>query len=168
ASQWADIVPDILCMGKALTGGYHSLAATVATSRVADGISRGGGVLMHGPTFMGNPLACAVACKSLDLLLASPWQERVLAIQKGLEAGLAPLKELPRVADVRVLGAMGVVETRESVDMDKCRAFLIKEGVWLRPFRNLIYTMPPFVVSPDQVGQITRAVDRLVRSGAYL
>ena len=167
ASQWAGISPDILCMGKGLTGGYVSLAAVATTEKISQGLSNDGGVLMHGPTFMGNPLACAVAQKSLELLLDFPWAERVAGVEAALKAGLEPLKDLPQVADVRVLGAMGVVETRDLVDTDKCREFVVKDGVWLRPFRNLIYTMPPYGLSRDEVGRITQVMGDLVRSGAY-
>ncbi|MCG8532342.1 MAG: adenosylmethionine--8-amino-7-oxononanoate transaminase, partial [Desulfovibrionales bacterium] len=168
ASQWAGVTPDILCLGKALTGGYLSLAATITTEAVAQGLSQGGGVLMHGPTFMANPLACAIATKSLELLTASPWERRISRIEEGLKHGLAPLADLPQVADVRVLGGIGVVETTQPVDSEKCRDFFIKEGVWIRPFNKLVYTMPPYILSPQEVERITRAMSKLITQNAHL
>lgn len=150
----AGIRPDIMCVGKALTGGYVTLAATLCTARVADAI----GVLMHGPTYMGNPLATAVANASLDLLAERPWREEVRRIEAGLLAGLAPAADRPGVRDVRVLGAIGVIETVDPVDVAKVQDIVMSQGVWLRPFGRLIYTMPPYACTPDDIAAITRAM----------
>lgn len=159
ACEHAAISPDILALGKALTGGTMTLAATLCTDRVADGICRGeAGVFMHGPTFMGNPLACAVSNASIDLLLSSPWQQRVASIEQQLQTQLAPLRESDAVADVRALGAIGVVEMREPVDMMQVQEALIDRGVWLRPFGRLVYAMPPYVISERDLSQLTGAM----------
>nr|VFJ60263.1 MAG: adenosylmethionine-8-amino-7-oxononanoate aminotransferase [Candidatus Kentron sp. DK]VFJ66257.1 MAG: adenosylmethionine-8-amino-7-oxononanoate aminotransferase [Candidatus Kentron sp. DK] len=165
ACEHAGISPDILCLGKALTGGYMTMAATVTTSRISDAIGRGEpGVFMHGPTFMANPLACAVSLSSLDLLLNSPWQARVAAIEQGLAKGLAPCRELPQVADVRVLGAIGVVELVSPVDMRVVQPRFVAEGVWVRPFGRLVYLMPAFVIEEADLETLTGAVARVVSS----
>jgi len=164
ACEHADIKPDIMCVGKALTGGCLSLAAVLCSARVCDGIhADGAGVLMHGPTFMANPLACAVSLASIGMLLASPWQQRVRRIEKQLRAGLAPCRDMPAVADVRVLGAIGVVEMNQAVDVDAVQRQLVKQGVWLRPFGRLIYTMPPFVIDPDQMQRVISAMVQTCR-----
>lgn len=157
ACQRADITPDILCLGKALTGGYMTLAATLANQRVAAGISDAG-AFMHGPTFMANPLACAVAGASIDMLLSSPWQARVTAIEAQLSSALEPLREHPAIADVRVLGAIGVLETHNPIDVPGIQDVLLDNGVWLRPFGRLLYTMPAYTMTADDLGQLTDAM----------
>jgi adenosylmethionine-8-amino-7-oxononanoate aminotransferase len=159
ACEWAGIAPDILCVGKALTGGMLSLAATLATPEVARGISRNGGVFMHGPTFMGNPLACAVAGASLDLLEETPWRERVTDMEARMREGLAACRALPGVADVRVLGGIGVVEMRGVVNVRRLQDFFVsRHKVWIRPFSRLIYLMPPYTVTREELARLIRAV----------
>ncbi|MFJ9366256.1 adenosylmethionine--8-amino-7-oxononanoate transaminase [Nocardia sp. NPDC101769] len=158
AAEQADVRPDVMCVGKAITGGYMSLAAALCTTEIAETISRSHGGLMHGPTFMGNPLACAVAVASIELLLSRDWQSEVREIQAGLAEGLAPAHDLPAVADVRTLGAIGVIELNHPVDMRKTTHAAVESGVWLRPFRNLIYCMPPFISTRDDVRRITAAM----------
>jgi adenosylmethionine-8-amino-7-oxononanoate aminotransferase len=159
AADHAGISPDIMCVGKALTGGYLTLAATLCTTEVAEAISAGeGGGLAHGPTFMGNPLACAVANASLRLLGGEDWRSRVRVLESGLRDGLEPLRGVPGVADVRVLGAIGVVQLDHPVDMAKATAAAVGTGVWLRPFRDLIYTMPPYVADDSDVARITAGI----------
>ena len=158
ACEHANIVPDILCVGKALTGGYMSLAATLTSDRVAETISASGGVLMHGTTFMANPLACAVANASIDLLLDSPWQQRIQLMESQLDAELHPLVEHQNVSSVRVLGGIGVVETVRPVDVAAMQALFIDLGVWIRPFGHLIYLMPPYVITSCELSELTAAV----------
>ncbi|MEU5582461.1 adenosylmethionine--8-amino-7-oxononanoate transaminase [Streptomyces huasconensis] len=166
AADHAGVTPDVMCVGKALTGGYLTMAATLCTARVADGISRGEvPVLAHGPTFMGNPLAAAVAGASIDLLLGQDWQTEVKRIETGLREGLAEAAALPSVRDVRVLGAIGVVQLDHPVDMAAATRAAVREGVWLRPFRDLIYTMPPFITGDEDVARIARAVSAAAREG---
>ena len=159
AVEHADITPDILCLGKALTGGYLSLAAVLTTDEMANDIASGEpGVFMHGPTFMGNPLACAIAKASIDLLCANDWQQQVLQIEQGLQQGLAPAKTFTHVAEVRVLGAIGVVELTHPVDMSSVQPMFVERGVWVRPFGKLVYLMPPFVMSSGDLAQLTDAL----------
>jgi adenosylmethionine-8-amino-7-oxononanoate aminotransferase len=158
AYEHANIAPDILCVGKALTGGYMSLAATLTSKKVMQGVEANGNVLMHGPTFMANPLACAVAFASLELLLNSPWQERVANIQTQLERELKECEKLEIVKEVRVLGAIGVVELRKNVDMAFMTPAFVSHGVWVRPFLNLVYVMPPYVITQEELSHLSGAI----------
>jgi len=165
AYEQAGISPDILCLGKALTAGYMTLAATLCTEKVAQGIAADGhGILVHGPTFMGNPLACRVACESIDLLLESDWQQTVIAIEQQLLIELMPYKILDLVKDVRVKGAIGVVELHQAIDdqMDWLPRFIVEQGVWIRPFRNLLYIMPPFIIDTDDLTALTRSMGNII------
>lgn len=166
AYEQADICPDILCVGKALTGGYMTLAATLCTHKVVEGIGAdGSGVLMHGPTFMANPLACAVASESINLLLDSAWQSNVALIELALKQQLMPYSQLELVKEVRVKGAIGVVELHDTLDqyMDWLPGFIIEQGVWIRPFRNLIYIMPPFIINDDDLAILTQAIGIIIQ-----
>jgi adenosylmethionine-8-amino-7-oxononanoate aminotransferase len=162
-----------MCLGKALTGGYVSLAATLCTPEVAAGISQGElPVLAHGPTFMGNPLACAIANASVDLLLGHEtsgypggWRGEVTRIEAGLSAGLGPARGMPGVSDVRVLGAIGVVQLDHEADMVAATRAAVAEGVWLRPFRDLVYTMPPYLTGDADLGRICAAVRAAAAAG---
>jgi adenosylmethionine---8-amino-7-oxononanoate aminotransferase len=159
AAEHAGITPDVMCLGKALTGGYLTLAATLCTPRVAEGISRGEvPVLAHGPTFMGNPLAAAVADASIGLLLQADWAAEVRRIESGLRAGLAQAEQLPGVRETRVLGAIGVLQLDHDVDMDAATRAAARTGVWLRPFRDLVYAMPPYVTGDEDVQLICEAM----------
>ena len=165
AADHAGVSPDIMCVGKALTGGYITLAATLCTRRIAETISGGpAGALMHGPTFMANALACAVAVASVELLLAQDWRTRVAEIRAGLESGLRPARGLPAVTDVRVCGAIGVIELDRPVDLRAATPVSLDHGVWLRPFRNLVYAMPPFICTPAEIAQICAAMVAVARA----
>lgn len=165
AADHAGVCPDIMCVGKALTGGYVTLAATLCSAEIARVISTSeAGALMHGPTFMANPLACAVSVASVELLLGQDWRARVSEISSGLKTGLAPAGALPGVAEVRVCGAIGVVEMSRPVDMAVATAVSLEHGVWLRPFRNLVYAMPPFICTADEIGQLTSAMVAVARA----
>ncbi len=159
ACQHADISPDIICLGKALTGGYLTLAATLCNEKVADDIAKGAvPALMHGPTYMANPLACAVAVKSLQLVLQNQWPAQVAAIEQQLKLELEPCRLSPYVADVRVLGAIGVVEMKQNVDVAAMQKAFVEQGVWIRPFGKLLYIMPPYVIGRAQLSKLTSAL----------
>ena len=166
AADHVCVSPDVMCVGKALTGGYLTMGATLCTEAVARGISDGeAGVLMHGPTFMANPLAAAVAGASVGLLLERDWRSEVRVVEAALKAGLAPMRALPGVVDVRVLGGIGVVQLDHAVDMAAATAAAVEAGVWLRPFRDLVYTMPPYVCTPDELATITGGVRAAAAAG---
>ncbi|WP_018984846.1 adenosylmethionine--8-amino-7-oxononanoate transaminase [Salinimonas chungwhensis] len=157
--EHAQISPDIMCVGKALTGGYMTLAATMCTEDVALGVCQGEpGVFMHGPTYMGNPLACSVAAASLNIIAQNNWQKQVEAIEAQLKATLPDCLSLAAVKDVRVLGAIGVVETHHSVDVARLQRHFVKAGVWIRPFNKLVYIMPPYIITPDALTRLTDAI----------
>lgn len=163
ACEHAKIAPDILCLGKALTGGYMTLAATLTTTAVSDTIRQGEpGLFMHGPTFMANPLACATALASLKLLLESPWQQTVKNIERILKRGLSPCQQFEHVKEVRVLGAIGVIELHQPVDMKTLQPQFVEAGVWVRPFNKLIYLMPPFIISTEELNRLIDAVVQVV------
>ena len=165
AADHAGVSPDIMCVGKALTGGYITLAATLCSAAIAETISNGeAGALMHGPTYMANALACAVGVASVELLLGQDWRARVSEIGAGLSAGLEPARSLPGVADVRVCGAIGVIETHQPVDMRVATSVALDHGVWLRPFRTLIYAMPPYICSSAEIAAITSGMVAVARA----
>lgn len=164
ACEYAGVAADILCVGKALTGGYLSLAATLMSDEVASGVCANDQVFMHGPTYMANPLACAVANSSIELLLESPWQQRVNAIHNHFDACLKPLANNEHVADVRSFGAIGVVEMKQSLDVAQVQRELIGQGVWLRPFGKLLYAMPPYIIEQEELQKLTDAICQVVEN----
>lgn len=163
AAEHTQIEPDIMCVGKALTGGYMTLAATLASDKVANGISQGEvPVFMHGPTFMGNPMACALSVASIKLLLESNWKDNLAQIEKTLKEELSACKDMPRVQDVRVLGGIGVVEMTENVPMEQTQKMFVEKGVWVRPFGKLIYVMPPYIISKKELLKLTDTIVTVV------
>ena len=161
--EHAGVVPDILCVGKALTGGYMTLAVTITNKKVVQGVESNGNVLMHGPTFMANPLACSVANASLKLLLNSPWKERIKNIESSLHVELKKCENLEVVKEVRILGAIGVVELKKNVDLAWMSKEFVKEGVWVRPFLNLVYIMPPFIIQKAELKTLTSAIYNVLK-----
>jgi adenosylmethionine-8-amino-7-oxononanoate aminotransferase len=158
ALEYVDVEPDILCLGKALTGGYMTLSATLTTDEITTTV----GTLMHGPTFMANPLACSVANASIELLLNSDWQDDVARIEQHFHTELAPLKQNNKVADVRILGAIAIIEMQEEIGVEWIQKRLIELGVWLRPYGKLLYTMPPFIIADDELVTLTKAIKTVV------
>jgi adenosylmethionine-8-amino-7-oxononanoate aminotransferase len=168
ACEHAQISPDIMCLGKGLTGGYMTLAATITSRDVAETISQGpSGVLMHGPTFMGNPLACAVANASLELLQTSNWQQQVSHIECQLQRQLLPLQQHEQVTDVRVLGSIGVIETKKVIDLAKAQVIFVASGVWIRPFGKLLYIMPPYTISDAELEQLCNVIKQVLSENIW-
>jgi len=163
ACRHAGVGADIMCIGKAITGGYLSFAATLCTDSVAKTISDGpAGCFIHGPTFMANPLACAAACASIDLLHEQPWQQRIRSMEQQMKLELNPATALPHVADVRILGAIGVVELHHPVDMGAIQYLCLSQGIWIRPFGKLVYIMPPYIITPDELSRLTTGLRNIL------
>ena len=168
ACEHANISPDIMCVGKSLTGGYMTLAATLCSKEISDTISNHPPhAFMHGPTFMGNPLACSVALESIRLLLASDWQKNIERIERLLKTGLEVCRQFDDVAEVRVLGAIGVIELKQAVDMAKIQQEFVDAGVWVRPFGKLIYLMPPYIIEEDELNILCKAIFNVLNNGKY-
>jgi adenosylmethionine-8-amino-7-oxononanoate aminotransferase len=163
ACEHADVVPDIMCLGKAISGGYMSFAATLATEQVAQIISQADpGTFMHGPTFMANALACSVSLANISLLHSWPWQEKTRDMDTRMREALLPCREYHGVTDVRVLGAIAVVELESQVDISKITPEFVNQGVWIRPFSNLIYIMPPYIIEEEELNRLTESICNVV------
>ena len=168
ACNHAEIAPDILCIGKSLTAGYLSFAATLTTHQIATGIAGADAApLMHGPTYMGNALAARLATKNIELLQNGDWQKQVAQIESSFRTALEPLRTHPNVRDVRTLGALGAVEVDRPVNLDRIRPLLLEQGIWLRPFRNLIYSMPPYTIPPDELAKICTGIKKIIATDSY-